>query len=84
MEHERISVSTKGQIVIPKDMREILGIHSGMELICELHDDSLLMRPVKRDIKSFFGCCSKKTDQKYIDIDSSIMNVISKNDRNAR
>jgi len=44
------SLSTKGQIIIPKRIREALGLRPGAKFIIELEGDRLILRPVKGDI----------------------------------
>ena len=45
---ERTVVSTKGQIVLPKVIRESLDWKSGTELTVEKIKDGVLLRPVSR------------------------------------
>jgi len=40
-------LSTKGQVVLPKDVRETLGISSGAELEVEVRDGVILLRPIR-------------------------------------
>ncbi len=40
-------LSTKGQVVIPKALREARGWHAGMSLIVEEAPQGLLLRPAK-------------------------------------
>ncbi len=42
-----ISVSSKGQIVIPKDIRDKMGIKEGTKLLVRVKDDVIEVRPVK-------------------------------------
>lgn len=44
------SLSTKGQIVIPKRIREALGLRPGTKIIVELEDGKVVLRPVKEGI----------------------------------
>lgn len=46
MELER-TVSDKGQIVIPEDIRRRLGLKPGSEVVFDMHDDVVIMRPKK-------------------------------------
>jgi len=41
-------LSTKGQIVLPKEVRERYGLHPGAELTVEEHADHIVLRPVRR------------------------------------
>ena len=44
-----VKTHTKGQIVIPKDMREALGIEPGKSVSVKLVDDHLELRPLPDD-----------------------------------
>ena len=44
------ALSTKGQIIIPKRIRETLGLRPGAKFIIELEEDKVVLRPVKGDI----------------------------------
>ena len=51
-------LSTKGQIVLPKAIRERLGWKPGSELMIEQRAEGLLLRPARGDAKvdEVFGC----------------------------
>ena len=40
-------LSTKGQIVLPKEIRDALGLASGTELEIEIKDGTVLLRPIR-------------------------------------
>lgn len=44
----RLKVGRKGYIIIPKAIREALGIREGDEVIVEVYDYGILLRPVRR------------------------------------
>ncbi|MHB1830041.1 MAG: AbrB/MazE/SpoVT family DNA-binding domain-containing protein [Candidatus Micrarchaeaceae archaeon] len=44
MEIER-TISEKGQIVIPKDVRDYLGLKEGSEIIFEIKENEIVLRP---------------------------------------
>lgn len=44
----RARMTTKGQITIPKEVREQLGIEAGDVLDFQLHGDRVEMRPIRR------------------------------------
>ena len=48
-------LSSKGQMIIPKKIRSLMGLHTGCKLILKLVDNNLQIVPVKKDISSFFG-----------------------------
>ncbi|HQS84165.1 MAG: hypothetical protein B7Y25_05645 [Alphaproteobacteria bacterium 16-39-46] len=73
-------VSSKGQIVIPKNMRDFLGLHYGSELILNLRKDNVLeISPKARNIREFFGK-GKRTNQEnpmsLKDIDDAIAQAV--------
>ncbi len=41
------SVSSKGQVVIPSDIRETMGISMGMKMIIFTDGDNLLLKPIQ-------------------------------------
>lgn len=44
------ALSSKGQVIIPKRIRELLGLRPGAKFIIELEEDKVVLRPVKGDI----------------------------------
>jgi AbrB family looped-hinge helix DNA binding protein len=53
----RASLSTKGQLVIPKVIRERLGLHAGDKVDFIVQDNGgVLLIPAKVDIRSLKGC----------------------------
>lgn len=79
-------VSSKGQVVIPSSLRKALGIHSGTELIFVIHDDVLEVRPVKRSIELFFGCCKQKGESPLTvqEMDEAIQKAVEEEDFKTR
>jgi len=45
MEIKKCKISTKGQLTIPKDIREKLKIHEGDEVILYIQDDGIIIKP---------------------------------------
>jgi len=41
-------LSTKGQVVLPKEVRDTLGLSSGTELEVEVRDGVVLLRPIRK------------------------------------
>ena len=41
-------LSTKGQVVLPKDVRERLALTTGTELEVEVLEGAILLRPIRR------------------------------------
>lgn len=54
------TLTTKGQITIPKDIRERLMLHTGDKLDFQLTETGeVLLRPVTRHVNEVFGRLSK-------------------------
>ena len=63
-------IGPKGQIVLPKDVRDILGVHPGDQIIMDVNDDRVIIQP-KIDAENFltqFLSVPKKLDHK-VDIE---------------
>lgn len=53
---EKVKVSTKGQVVIPKAFRDRFGIKEGKEVVVEAVEEGvLIMRKEKNPVKSMTG-----------------------------
>lgn len=82
----KATVSAKGQIVIPKIMREMIGLHYGSELIINLRkDDVIEVKQVKKELSNFFGMGKRKIkehglDESIIDVDEAIAQAIIEKD----
>ncbi len=48
MNEEIVRVSSKGQIVLPSDVRSELNISKGQRMVVAVHKGVILMKPVKR------------------------------------
>lgn len=44
------TVDKYGRIVVPKPLRDELGIEAGTQLILEVEQDRLVLKPVNRDV----------------------------------
>jgi antitoxin PrlF len=74
-----LTLSSKGQVAIPKEYRERLGLSKGTRLKISLSPDgSLIMRPVKRKIDDLFGCLgsSKEGTMTVEDMDIAIEDLM--------
>ncbi len=57
---ELVIVSTKGQIVIPREIRELAGLAAGSKLVIQLREDGVLeIRLAKGGIEDLFGIVRK-------------------------
>jgi AbrB family looped-hinge helix DNA binding protein len=50
MHHTFVQVSSKGQIVIPAELREAMGIEAGTRVAVERQGDAILLRPITDDL----------------------------------
>ena len=75
-------VSAKGQVVIPKLVRDTMGLHSGSEFIIHLRDDSVLeFKQVKKNLANFFGMGARRKGFKAtpVNVDEAIAEAIADN-----
>ncbi|MGV8948217.1 MAG: AbrB/MazE/SpoVT family DNA-binding domain-containing protein [Candidatus Paracaedibacter sp.] len=78
-------VSAKGQVVIPKLVRDTMGLHSGSEFIIHLREDSVLeFKQIKKNLADFFGMGAKRgRDLKTtpVNIDEAIAEAVMDNNK---
>lgn len=74
-------MSAKGQVVIPKIVRESMGLHYGSEIILHMRGDSVLeFKPVKKSLSAFFGMGAKKRFKDApVDVEEAIAEAVSDN-----
>jgi len=80
------SVSSKGQVVIPADIRESMGITIGAKLIIFTDGENLLLKPIQapkyEDFKALFKesrKIAKKTGLKQADVKKLIKDLRNEN-----
>ena len=63
MREEIVKVSSKGQIVLPSDIREDLKIDKGQKMVVTVHNGVILMKPVKKlsEMKGVLKMSKKET-----------------------
>ncbi len=63
MREEIVKVSSKGQIVLPSDIREDLKIDKGQKMAVTVHKGVILMKPVKKlsEMKGMLKMSKKET-----------------------
>jgi AbrB family looped-hinge helix DNA binding protein len=79
----KTAVSSKGQVVIPRVFREMLGLHNGSELVFEMQQNgTLAMKPIRRSIDMFFGRCKRKGEPalSITGMDEAIARAVIQND----
>jgi len=47
----RTRLSARGQVVLPKEIRDRLHLEEGQELTVEIVSDTIVMRPIERSVK---------------------------------
>ena len=68
-----VRLSKKGQLVIPKDMREALGVKEGDELIAALEQGRVVLTPAQQYARTTRGLLrgtwgrSKRDVKRYLD-----------------
>jgi AbrB family looped-hinge helix DNA binding protein len=58
--NSRTTLSAKGQVVIPKDVRDALGLHPGQTLDVVQCGDALMLRPVNGKGRASFDDITKR------------------------
>jgi len=72
-----IKVSPKGQIVIPKEIREKLGVRSGEKLLVLTKDGDILLRKAKEaSIQEIAESIGKVAKEECIDVDKILDEAI--------
>ena len=66
---EITSMSTKGQVVIPANMRKKLNIRGGSKLIVVQEGDNILLKPIERPRDDEFNKIIELADQLRKEID---------------
>lgn len=77
-----LTISSKGQVAIPKEYRERLGLSKGTRIRISLSPDgSLVMKPIKQDINDLFGCLgsTKEGTLTVEDMDKAIEDAMREN-----
>ena len=74
---DMVKISSKGQIVIPKCVREKLGLHSGEKLMVVSRDGEILLRKTKKvTIEEIAEKLENQTKKEGIDVDKLIDEAI--------
>jgi AbrB family looped-hinge helix DNA binding protein len=72
-----IKVSSKGQIVIPREIRKKLGVNCGEKLLLLTRDGDILLRKTKNvSIKDIANKIDKATREESIDIDKIVAEAV--------
>lgn len=70
----RRTVGPKGQVVIPKDLREHLGLQSGAQVVFEIRGNTVIMKPAinPQEWVEEFASVVKRKLKKEVDIERVI------------
>ncbi|MGA2682957.1 MAG: AbrB/MazE/SpoVT family DNA-binding domain-containing protein [Candidatus Bathyarchaeia archaeon] len=72
-----IKVSSKGQIVIPREIRKKLGVNGGEKLLLLTRDGDILLRKTKNvSIEDIANKIDKATREESIDIDKIVAEAV--------
>jgi len=82
MPSSKITVSSRGQLVIPKEVRDACGIHGGSEILVRTREDGVIeLRPLKRKVGDLFifkG--TPRVTAGPVDVDSTIAETVEADD----
>jgi AbrB family looped-hinge helix DNA binding protein len=70
------TVTADGQVTIPSEIRQQLGIPSGGPINLEIHQGTLILIPVIENIRAAFGLLKAKKSVSLIDMDKAIEQAI--------
>lgn len=72
-----IKVSSKGQIVIPREVRKKLGVKSGEKLLVLTRNGDILLRKTKEvSIEDIAKKIEKATSEESIDVDTIVAEAV--------
>jgi AbrB family looped-hinge helix DNA binding protein len=52
---ERARITYKGQVTIPKKVREALSIKEGESVMFQIEGDHAILKPIKNSLQNFYG-----------------------------
>ena len=79
------TLSSRGQVVIPADVREKLGLKTGLNIDVIARDDGVIeLRPRKRKIADFFKMFEPDSTQNRMSDDEAIMQAVLESDNASR
>lgn len=74
-----IVLSSKGQIVIPKEMRTSANLHDGEKMLIRVRKDNVIeLVPMKKNVDELFSIFPKAYEKNRIDDDTLIRSLFSK------
>ena len=80
-----VTLSTKGQLVLPRSIRTSAGLHPGSTLTVTLEPDgTITVRPVRGDLNAFFQSLDGVAAAGPLDVDAAILESVEGLDDAAR
>ena len=72
-----VTLSTKGQLVLPRSIRTAAGLHSGSTLTITLTaDGTITVRPVRGQLEAFFHSLDRVAPAGPLDVDAAILESV--------
>lgn len=72
-----VRVSGKGQVVIPKEVREMLGIRAGGKLAVIVKDDEIILRKIENlNLSEMSSRISAIVEKENVDVDKLIQEAV--------
>ena len=76
-----VTLSTKGQLVLPRSIRSAVGLRPGSRLTVTLEDDGTISaRPVRRSMKELLHSLKALQAPETLDVDASISQAVQEAD----
>jgi antitoxin PrlF len=66
------TLTSKGQITIPQELRQLLELHSGDKVGFAIEDGHIILFPKLDNIEAAFGLCRAKKGVSLADMDRAI------------
>ena len=85
VEAQVVTLSTKGQFVLPRAIRDAAGLHSGSTLTVTLEaDGTITVRPVRGKVSAFFHALDGLPAGGPADVDTAILEAVEDLDHATR
>jgi AbrB family looped-hinge helix DNA binding protein len=86
MAHSQVvTLSTKGQLVLPRSIRTSAGLHPGSTLTVTLESDgTITVRPVRGKLDAFFHSLDGVASPGPLDVDAAILETVEGLDHASR
>ena len=81
------TLTSKGQITIPKEVREALGIQAGDRVAFVVRDDVVELRPETVDLRTLYGVLKRRGQRKPISVrqmDRDVADAVAESVASAR